>query len=296
MPISLPRLLSRVLVLGCLAAAGRGFSTTPADLAARLARNEALFLIDLRSATAYQAGHIPGAMNIPLGLLPYKPIPESQPVVVYGDGLGLIGDVQALAAIRAKQGARGEVLEGGYAAWLSETRLSTAKPGVGPEKLPGITYDQLVAAGKGDMVLVDLRPATAEVRAASDSKPARVEATAAVPDPLMDFASKLGVPVVAPNGALALGATAAPSGSPKVAGAPARAAAANPDGATSNRLLVLVADSDSAASEAARQLRASGQYRFTILIGGTESIRHEGRMGSARMNGDGKVATPPATP
>jgi hypothetical protein len=51
-------------------------------------------------------------------------------------------------------------------------------------------------------------------------------------------------------------------------------------------LLVLVADNETAASEAARQLRASGQYRFTILIGGTESIRHEGRVGSARMDSD----------
>jgi hypothetical protein len=55
--------------------------------------------------------------------------------------------------------------------------------------------------------------------------------------------------------------------------------------------MVLVADNDSAASEAARQLRASGQYRFTILIGGTESISHEGRIGTGRMDGSAPAPT-----
>jgi hypothetical protein len=49
--------------------------------------------------------------------------------------------------------------------------------------------------------------------------------------------------------------------------------------------MVLVADNEAAANEAARQLRASGQYRFTILIGGTEAIRNEGRVGTGRMDG-----------
>lgn len=258
----------------------------PAELAARISRSEPMLIIDVRPATAYEAGHIPGAMNIPLGLLPYKQIPASQPAIVYGDGLGLIDDNQVLAILKAKPGVQADNLAGGYAAWLSETRLTTAAPGVVPEKMPGITYDQLVTAAKGDMVLVDLRSNTASIAAAPAAVTAggreRPKAAAPAPDILAQFAAKLGVPVVASNAvptASTLGATT------KGSSTPARAAAPPTGGGKSERLLVLVADNEAAANEAARQLRASGEYRFTILIGGTDTIRHEGRLGTGRMDG-----------
>lgn len=286
MPFNLHYSITRALLLAGALAANPAAAITPTDLAARVARNEPLFIIDVRSAIAYADGHVPGAMNISLGLLPHKQIPSSQPVVVYGDGLGVIDDAQALAVIRSKPGVNADVLEGGYAAWLSETRLSTVLPGVGPEKLPGITYDQLVAAGKGDMVLVDLRTTAAPALAAASPRTERQVAAVVAPDILLEFAAKIGVPVITSNGSIA-GAAAKMQNAPlNVAGAPARAAAPAPSGGKSSRLMVLVADSDTAASEAARQLRASGQYRFTILIGGTETIRYEGRVGSGRMDGD----------
>lgn len=276
---------SALLFAGVLAA-NSALAMTPTDLAARLARSENIILIDVRSPTIYASGHIPGAMNIPLGLLPLKQLPASLPVIVYGDGLGVIDDSQALAVARSKVGVNADVLDGGYSAWLSDTRLSTAMPGVGRERLPGITYDQLVAAGKNDMVLVDLRRSGAVVATATASSKERQSAAVAVPDVVAAFAAKLGVPVVTSNGSIATAVTRAQSPSLNVAAAPARAAAPSATGGNSSRLLVLVADSDTAANEAARQLRASGQYRFTILIGGTESIRYEGRVGSGRTDGD----------
>jgi rhodanese-related sulfurtransferase len=281
--------ISLAFVLCGLVAANPMAAVTPAELAARVARNEPLFIIDVRSATAYSSGHVPGAMNIPLGLLPYKQIPSSQPVIVYGDGLGVIDDAQALAVIRSKPGVRAEVIEGGYAAWLSETRLTTVPAGVGPEKLPGITYDQLIAASKGDMVLVDLRSIAVAASAAASPRKERLVAAEAAPDVLTAFAAKIGVPIVAPNGSVAAAKVSGTSAN--TAAAPARAAAPVTGGSGSGRLMVLVADNDSAASEAARQLRASGQYRFTILIGGTESISHEGRIGTGRMDGSAPAPT-----
>ena len=277
--------LNLALVLGGLLVASPGAAITPVELAARLARNEALVIIDVRSAIAYANGHVPGAMNISLSLLPHKQIPSAQPVIVYGDGLGVIDDSQALTVVRSKPGVRAEVLEGGYAAWLSETRLSTVLPGVGPERLPGITYDQLVAAIKGDMVLVDLRAAAAPATAAASPRKERQAVEAAAPDILLQFSAKIGVPIVAAGGSVAVAGTKTQSAAPNVAAAPARAAAPAPSGSKSGKLMILVADSDAAASEAARQLRASGNYRFTILIGGTDTILHEGRIGSGRMDG-----------
>ena len=162
---------------------------------------------------------------------------------------------------------------------------STVPAGVTPEKLPGITYDQLVAAGKGDMVLVDLRGTGIPATAAAAAAPRRErQAAEAGPDVLAAFAAKLGVPVVASTGTAAV---AKPAAAATDRTTPARAAAPAAGSGTTGKLLVLVADSDAAASEVARQLRASGQYRFTILIGGTESIRNEGRVGTARMEGGG---------
>ena len=281
--------ITLAFVLCGLVAANPMAAVTSAELAARVARNEPLFIIDVRSAIAYSSGHVPGAMNIPLGLLPYKQIPSSQPVIVYGDGLGVVDDAQALAVIRSKPGVRAEVIEGGYAAWLSETRLTTVPAGVGPEKLPGITYDQLIAASKGDMVLVDLRSIAVAATAAASPRKERLVAAEAAPDVLTAFAAKIGVPIVAPNGSVA--AAKVPGTSANTAAAPARAAAPVTGGSGSGRLMVLVADNDTAASEAARQLRASGQYRFTILIGGTESISHEGRVGTGRMDGSAPAPT-----
>ncbi len=276
---------SFALVLGLSATAL--FAIDPESLRARLERNEALLVVDLRPASAFVEGHVPGAVNIPLGLLPFKPLPASMDVIVYGDGLGLIDDARALAAIRTKPGVRGDVLTGGYAAWLAVTRLTTAPVGVERERLPGITYDQLMKASKSDMVLVDLRGETAAPFAADAPGAPRRErllekSTSA--DLVVEFAAKLGVPLI--SGPSRTSTTAGSLRSEQASGAPARAAAPAVSEAPEGRLLVLVADNDRTASEVARELRSRGHYRFTILIGGTESIRHEGRVGSARMDSD----------
>lgn len=282
------RLLRSALVAS-LCAAPFAAAMTPSDLSARLARNERLLLVDTRGATAYAEGHIPGAINIPVSLLPHKPLPVSQLVVVYGDGLGVVDDAKALVTVRAQPGINAELLEGGYVSWVGETRLSTSAAGVHAERIPGITYDQLVATTKTNVVLVDLRSAAAPaatVSAQTTGGSAKRPATAAAPAPdlLEDFARKIGVTMVAPTAG-----APAPARSQALAAngekSPARAAAAVESIEKSDKLLVLVADDETAANEAARQLRARGQYRFTVLIGGTESIRHEGKTGSGRMDG-----------
>lgn len=268
----------RSLFIAALAVTGSTYAVTPTDLAARLARNERLLIVDVRATMAYSQEHIPGAINIPASLLPHKQLPAGQTVVVYGDGLGVVDEAQVLSVVRAKPGINAELLEGGYAAWLTETRLTTVMAGISREKIPGITYQQLVAAGKADLVLVDLRePVSATAAAAKSGRPAKA---ALATDLLTDFANKLGVPVMSRPGEVNSSANTAAT-----AGSPARAAAAIP-AVPDSKLLVLVADNEAAASEVARQLRASGHYRFTVLIGGTEIIRHEGKQGTGRMDGD----------
>src|SRR5690606_16077086 len=162
-------------------------------------------------------------------------------------------------------------------AWLSAAAPTTAAGGATRERLPGITYQQLVAAPKDGVVLVDLRaPSAAKV-----SGTATAQAMPA-PDLVDTFAKQLGVPVRrrAAGGARTMrasasSAAAAPADATRTAAAIATdIAAAEKTSTGTPPLLVLVADSDAAASEAARQLRASGYHRFTILIGGTLTIEH----------------------
>jgi rhodanese-related sulfurtransferase len=262
--------IQRAVLLASVAAVPMAPAISPSELATRMAANEPLVIIDVRSATAYAAGHVPGAINIPVNLLPYKPLPTGQPVIVCGDGLGVVDATKALDVVRSKV-TQADVLVGGYAAWLTDTRLSTIGRGVTREQFAGITYDQLVVATKGDIVLVDLRGTNPGVaHALSDS----TAIAAAASDPLQDFAMRLGVPL--------LGGTPKPK-----AGAAARALSAPALDALNQpgKLLVLVANDESVANETARQLRARGIYRFTILIGGMEAIRYEGKIGSGRMTG-----------
>lgn len=56
--------------------------TTIAELAA--ARSAGVVLIDVRETEEYVEGHVPGAIHIPLGLLPYRldEVPAGEPVYV----------------------------------------------------------------------------------------------------------------------------------------------------------------------------------------------------------------------
>lgn len=269
-------MLARYLLAAGLVAGTALASVTPTELAERLARNDGVLVIDVRPTSVYSRGHIPGAISVPLSALPHKRLPTAQPVIIYGDGLGWVDESQALKALADRPGLNATVLEGGYANWLAQTRLTTAEGGVKPESLPGITYDRLLAADKTGMVLMDLRGTSSS--AAKTETDRTVSALSVKTDVLATFAQKLGVPVVASNQA---GAAAAPSTNAR--------ALSTASAADSDQLLVLVAEDEAAATDAARQLRASGQYRFTILIGGMEAIRREGRVGSARRDGRGST-------
>jgi hydroxyacylglutathione hydrolase len=89
---------------------------TPAEVAEMLSRGE-VAVVDVRGRTEWEAGHLPGVPNIPVGYLAERldELPTDRPLVVHCQG----GARSAIAAsVLQARGLTNVVnLVGGYAAW-----------------------------------------------------------------------------------------------------------------------------------------------------------------------------------
>ncbi|MEP6731863.1 MAG: MBL fold metallo-hydrolase [bacterium] len=97
------------------------------DLASHL-RADDVHVVDVRGASEWDAGHLPGVPNIPLGSLPdrLKDLPHDKPIVVHCQG----GGRSAIAAsILSANGFKDVAnLVGGYGQWVKESG-NTGKSG-----------------------------------------------------------------------------------------------------------------------------------------------------------------------
>ncbi|MBA4161354.1 MAG: hypothetical protein C0515_04600 [Novosphingobium sp.] len=105
---------------------GRVESIAPAELAMRNARGEVL-LIDVRSAEEFAAGHIAGAVNLPLESVSRESLPQApgREIVLYCRS----GKRSNIAATRLVEAGMPVVrqLEGGILSWEA-AGLPTTKP------------------------------------------------------------------------------------------------------------------------------------------------------------------------
>lgn len=92
------------------------------ELTALLKSGEALVL-DVRPPEEYEAGHIPGAVNIPIQSLPQRltELPRGKEVVAYCRGPYCMLAVEAVKRLR-KRGYRARRFEDGFPEWKSEGR------------------------------------------------------------------------------------------------------------------------------------------------------------------------------
>lgn len=90
-----------------------------ADLRKGLAEGEEITLVDVRPEVEYQAGHVPGAINIPVAHLAEKmaDLPKDSPIVAYCRGPYCVMAATAVQQLR-EAGFPAARLEIGYPDWL----------------------------------------------------------------------------------------------------------------------------------------------------------------------------------
>jgi rhodanese-related sulfurtransferase len=89
-------------------------------LAGRMAEGNA-YVLDVREAREYRPGHVPGAVNIPLSILPVRlsELPKDRPVLVICQAGGR--SAQATMLLRAV-GVDAHSVSGGTGAWIDAGR------------------------------------------------------------------------------------------------------------------------------------------------------------------------------
>lgn len=104
-----------------------------AELLRRAKRGE-VTVLDVRPPEEYRAGHIPGAVSIPLGELKarFRELPKNRDVVAYCRGPYCVFAVEAVALLR-KKGFRAHRMEEGVLEWRSRGgRVEAGNAGTTP--------------------------------------------------------------------------------------------------------------------------------------------------------------------
>lgn len=98
------------------------------ELMARVRAGETM-VIDVRPEAEYQAGHIPGAVNIPVDELPahLESLPREQEIVAYCRGPYCLLAFEAVARLR-EAGYQARRLEDGFPEWKAEQRPVDSVP------------------------------------------------------------------------------------------------------------------------------------------------------------------------
>ena len=98
------------------------FETDPSDTHAALARGAELVVVDVRSAAAWQQGHVRGALHLPgadIGERARDVLDRGRPVVVYCWGPGCNGATRAALEL-ARLGYPVREMLGGIEYWIRE--------------------------------------------------------------------------------------------------------------------------------------------------------------------------------
>ena len=98
-----------------------GFTPVKREELLRLLKQGEAMVIDVRPPSEFFAGHITGAINIPIESLPkqLKMLPQDQEIIAYCRGPYCLFAIEAIQQIR-QQGLRARRLEEGFPEWKAE--------------------------------------------------------------------------------------------------------------------------------------------------------------------------------
>ena len=104
-----------------------GFTPVKRDELMRMIKKGEAMVIDVRPESEFRAGHIAGAVNIPIDFLPQhlKTLPQDQEIIAYCRGPYCLFAIEAIQQIR-QHGLRARRLEEGFPEWKAE-RLPVEK-------------------------------------------------------------------------------------------------------------------------------------------------------------------------
>jgi len=130
----------------------------------KLKEGSGLWLIDVRSAAAYEAAHIEGSVNIPADTLSHKKFPPQKTLILVDDTLGQKAAREAANALVQNGQERVSIIEGGLAAWKLEGLPIVENKAF----IRGVTSDELkwALAQSLQMKLYDLRDAKEQKKGA----------------------------------------------------------------------------------------------------------------------------------
>jgi rhodanese-related sulfurtransferase len=126
-----------------------------AEVQSKMREGSSLWLIDVRSADAYDAVHIEGSVNIPAEALAHKQFPPQKTLILADDALGQRRAREAAEKLAKKGQERVYVLEGGVVGWKLDGFSVAEKEAV----VRGVNTDDLkwALAQSVPMRLYDLR-------------------------------------------------------------------------------------------------------------------------------------------
>lgn len=115
-----------------------------------------LWIVDVRTPSSFEQGHIEGALNVPADLLKIRNLPKGKIIVLADDSLGLRNARAGADSLVKKGSEKVFVLEGGIPAWLGEGLPATGKR---PGNLRPVMWDDLAWARSNTIPLrlYDLR-------------------------------------------------------------------------------------------------------------------------------------------
>jgi rhodanese-related sulfurtransferase len=93
---------------------------SPQRVSSLVKEGSGMWLVDVRSESAFAEGHIEGAVHIPAEIITTKRLPKGKIIVLVDDSLGLRKGREAAQVLLKNGNEKVFVLEGGIPAWLNE--------------------------------------------------------------------------------------------------------------------------------------------------------------------------------